>query len=298
MVSRGKPSPRSAVQPLRDEQVKRLSQEHTLVDPTYYYPTGKRVAHIAEIEEQNPRATDRLLAGASFVLRLHSKVRAWGLEHVPETGPFITAASHVTMYDVFVPMVALFHLGRRPRYMAKAELAKWPVLGRWFKLVGMQPVARRSGKGRAIISESIRIVTSGRPLTVWPEGTVTRDPQKWVMSLKPGMAIIALESSRRLGYQVPLYPAVTWGAASINHWWPWPRKNVVLHYGDRIDYADLLEGCEQWRDNPPEDVVQQLTMRVLKVMNAMLAQLRGESEPAEGYWDYPSMSRMPYPRQC
>ena len=36
------------------------------------------------------------------------------------------------------------------------------------------------------------------------------------MSIKEGVGYVALESSRRLGHQVPLYPAVTWGAASIN----------------------------------------------------------------------------------
>ena len=79
------------------------------------------------------------------------------------------------MFDVFVPMMSLFHMGRRPRYMAKAEMAKWPLIGKWFQLVGMQPVQRHSGKAKQIEETSIDILTSGRPLTVWPEGTVTRD---------------------------------------------------------------------------------------------------------------------------
>lgn len=291
MVSKGKPSPRSAVRPLSDEQVARLARAHELVDSTRYYPTGPRVPNMAEINAQNPKATERLLEGVSLVLRSRSKVRAWGLEHVPETGPFITAASHVTMYDVFVPMMSLFHMGRRPRYMAKAEMAHWPLIGKWFQLVGMQPVPRGTGQAKAIEEESIRIITSGRPLTIWPEGTVTRDPQKWVMSLKPGLAYIALESSRRLGYQVPLFCAVTWGAASINHWWPWPRKNVVMCYDARLDYADLLVDAEDWGDEPPEDAVRALTMRVLRRMNEVMSEIRGERFPAEGYWDYRTMSR-------
>lgn len=291
MASKGKPSPRSAVKPLGDEQVARLDAKHHLVDPTRYYPTGPRTPNTAEINAQNPKATERLLEGVSKVLRNRSKVRAWGLERVPETGTFITAASHVTMYDVFVPMMSLFHMGRRPRYMAKAEMAKWPLIGKWFQLVGMQPVPRRSGQAKAIEEESIKIITSGRPLTIWPEGTVTRDPQKWVMSLKPGIGYIALESSRRLGRQVPIFCAVTWGAASINQWWPWPRKNVVMCYDEQLDYADLLADMDSWGEEPPADKVSELTMRVFRRMNEVMEEIRGERMPAEGYWDYRNMRR-------
>lgn len=291
MASKGKPSPRSAVKPLSDEQVARLDAKHHLVDPTRYYPTGPRTPNTVEINAQNPKATERLLEGVSKVLRNRSKVRAWGLERVPETGTFITAASHVTMYDVFVPMMSLFHMGRRPRYMAKAEMAKWPLIGKWFQLVGMQPVPRRSGQAKAIEEESIKIITSGRPLTIWPEGTVTRDPQKWVMSLKPGIGYIALESSRRLGRQVPIFCAVTWGAASINQWWPWPRKNVVMCYDEQLDYADLLADMDSWDEEPPADKVSELTMRVFRRMNEVMEEIRGERMPAEGYWDYRNMRR-------
>lgn len=291
MASKGKPSPRSAVKPLGDEQVARLDAKHHLVDPTRYYPTGPRTPNTAEINAQNPKATERLLEGVSKVLRNRSKVRAWGLERVPETGTFITAASHVTMYDVFVPMMSLFHMGRRPRYMAKAEMAKWPLIGKWFQLVGMQPVPRRSGQAKAIEEESIKIITSGRPLTIWPEGTVTRDPKKWVMSLKPGIGYIALESSRRLGRQVPIFCAVTWGAASINQWWPWPRKNVVMCYDEQLDYADLLADMDSWGEEPPADKVSELTMRVFHRMNEVMEEIRGERMPAEGYWDYRNMRR-------
>lgn len=291
MASKGKPSPRSAVKPLSDEQVARLDAKHHLVDPTRYYPTGPRTPNTVEINAQNPKAAERLLEGVSKVLRNRSKVRAWGLERVPETGTFITAASHVTMYDVFVPMMSLFHMGRRPRYMAKAEMAKWPLIGKWFQLVGMQPVPRRSGQAKAIEEESIKIITSGRPLTIWPEGTVTRDPKKWVMSLKPGIGYIALESSRRLGRQVPIFCAVTWGAASINQWWPWPRKNVVMCYDEQLDYADLLADMDSWGEEPPADKVSELTMRVFRRMNEVMEEIRGERMPAEGYWDYRNMRR-------
>ena len=291
MVSKGKPSPRSAVKPLSDEQVKRLAAKHHLVDPTYYYPTGTRRPNEAEINAQNPKATERLLEGTSRVLRSRSKVKAWGLENVPEDGVFITACTHVTMFDVFVPMTALFHQGRRPRYMAKAELANWPILGKWFQLVGMQPVPRRSGKAREIEEESIKILTRGRPLSVWPEGTVTRDPQKWPMSMKPGVGVIALEASRRLGHQIPLFCAVVWGAASINHWWPWPKKNIVMCYDTQLDYSDLLQGSESWGELPPLESAAELARRIRVRMTQIMEEIRGEKSPA-GYFNYRLMKRV------
>lgn len=292
MASKGKPSPRSAVKPLSNAQVSRLAKAHTLVDPMHDLPTGPdRTINEAEIAAQNPKGTSRLLKGVDVVFRASCRTYAWGLDNIPETGPFITAATHVTMFDVFVPMASLFHMGRRPRYMAKAEMARWPLIGKWFQIVGMQPVQRRSGKARAIEETSVEILTSGRPLTVWPEGTVTRDPKKWPMSMKNGVGVIALEASRRLGYQVPLFCAVTWGAASINHWWPWPRKNVVMCYDAQLDYADLLVDSESWGDEPPVELADELTRRVRVRMTQVMAEIRGERAPS-GYWDYRTMRRV------
>ena len=292
MASKGKPSPRSAVKPLSNAQVSRLAKAHTLVDPMHDLPTGPdRTINEAEIAAQNPKGTSRLLKGVDVVFRASCRTYAWGLDNIPETGPFITAATHVTMFDVFVPMASLFHMGRRPRYMAKAEMAHWPLIGKWFQIVGMQPVQRRSGKARAIEETSVEILTSGRPLTVWPEGTVTRDPKKWPMSMKNGVGVIALEASRRLGYQVPLFCAVTWGAASINHWWPWPRKNVVMCYDAQLDYADLLVDSESWGDEPPVELADELTRRVRVRMTQVMTEIRGE-RARSGYWDYRTMSRV------
>ena len=116
------------------------------------------------------------------------------------------------------------------------------------------------------------------------------------MSMKSGVGYIALEASRRLGYQIPLYCSVTWGAASINQFWPWPRKNVVMCYDDRLDYADLLATQDSWGDEPPVELAQALADRVRARMETVMAEIRGEEPPAEGYWDYRTMSRIPRPQ--
>ena len=294
MVSKGKVAPKKNTKPLSDEQVRILGQKHNLADSTRPFPTGERKANVEEINAQNPKETQRLLNAACSQIRFRCNCKAWGLENVPEAGQFITACTHVTQMDVFVPMTALFNLGRRPRFMAKAEMANWPILGKYFRYVGMQPVARNSGKAKAIEEESIDILTSGRPLTIWPEGTVTREPRRWPMSLKPGLGIIALEASRRLGKQIPLHVCVTWGAANINHWLPFiNRKNVVMAYDKALDYSDLLEGCETWGETPPKEAVLRLSERVRARMEELMSEIRGEKPPEEGYWDYRSSSYAP-----
>ena len=44
-----------------------------------------------------------------------------------------------------------------------------------------------------------------------------------------------------------------------------------------------------------DEAVNELMWRVLKRMNTVLEEIRGEQFPAEGYWDYRSMSRKPWP---
>ncbi|MCI1901229.1 MAG: 1-acyl-sn-glycerol-3-phosphate acyltransferase [Bifidobacteriaceae bacterium] len=296
MVSPGKPSPGKSVPALSNERVSQLRREHNLVDPTQYLTGELHRPNMEEINEQDPAQTKRLLDAATLMIRSRAKVHAWGVEHIPSNGVYICAATHVTQFDVFIPMMTMFHLGRRPRFMAKEELSHWPFVGWALKHVGMQSVPRRKGMARAIEEESIKILTQGRPLTIWPEGTVSRDPQKWPMSLKRGMAEIALIASRNLGYAIPIFPSVTWGAASINHFWPWPRKNVVLAFDDAVNYSDLLVDSDSWKEGqPPDDAVAELTERVRRRMESVMADIRGEEPPAAGMWDYRTMSRVPRP---
>ena len=289
LASKGKPSPRSAVKPLSDEQVARLDAKHHLVDPTRYYPTGPRTPNTVEINAQNPKATERLLEGVSKVLRNRSKVRAWGLERVPETGTFITAASHVTMYDVFVPMMSLFHMGVAPAIWPRL---KWQValIGKWFQLVGMQPVPRRSGQARP--SRGVDQDHHLRPAADHLAGRHC-DPRPAEMGHEP-QARHRLHRARILPSAGPAGADLLrrhLGCRQHHQWWPWPRKNVVMCYDEQLDYADLLADMDSWGEEPPADKVSELTMRVFRRMNEVMEEIRGERMPAEGYWDYRNMRR-------
>ena len=85
--------------------------------------------------------------------------------------------------------------------------------------------------------------------------------------------------------------AVTWGAASINHLWPWPRKNVVMCYDARLDYSDLLEHQESWGEWPNAEDADELTRRIRVRMTRIMEEIRGEKAP-DGYWDFRTMKRV------
>lgn len=269
-----------------------MSKRHRLIDPTRKLYGGGFLRRPSPLDSTyiNIPVERRLMAAAMAFVRARAKVYCWGIENVPEEGPFILANTHITQLDVLIPMGCMHNLGRYPRFMAKAEILRWPLIGRWLSALAMQPVKRRSGKTREIESDSIQSLVSGQPLAIWPEGTLTRDPDKWPMTFKLGMAEIALTASKKLGYPIPLLVTVTWGAASIRNFFPFPRKNVILAITPPVEYGDLLEG--DWEE-PDKETASALNRRVHKVMETLEGEIRGEKPPAAGVWDYHTSSRHP-----
>ena len=292
MTSPGKPSPFHLIPPLKNKQVALLSKRHRLIDPTRKLCGGGFLRRPCPLDSTyiNIPIERRLMEAAMAFVRARAKVYCWGIENVPEDGPFILANTHITQLDVLIPMGCMHNLGRYPRFMAKAEILRWPFIGKWLAALAMQPVRRRSGKTKEIETNSIKSLVAGQPLAIWPEGTLTRDPDKWPMTFKLGMAEIALTASKKLGYPIPLLVAVTWGAASIRNFAPFPRKNVVLAITPPVEYADLLEG--DWQEPPKENALK-LNWRVHKVMEKLEGEIRGEKPPAAGVWDYHNSMRHP-----
>ena len=109
-----------------------------------------------------------------------------GLENIPKDGGNIFAANHRSYQD---PMFIALHTRVPLSYMAKQELFE---VNKAFKLLitafGAFPVQR--GKGdTAVIDTSIDKLNMGRNLTIFPEGTRSKDGK--VGKGKTGVALIA-----------------------------------------------------------------------------------------------------------
>ena len=197
-------------------------------------------------------------------------------ERMPRTGAFVMSPNHYSEVDPVVMGVAAWKLGRAPRFLAKASLFKNPVLGWFLRSSGQIPVERSGSQSHAAIRAAEDLVSKGRMVIVYPEGSLTRDPDMWPMRGKTGAVRIALERG------IPLVPAAHWGTQQILPRYGkklslFPRKTVDVIIGEPIDLSAYEGKLDQAS-------LTAATAVLMDAIAALLAELRGEPAPAER-WD-------------
>ena len=68
-----------------------------------------------------------------------------------------------------------------------------PVFGWIIKGMGLIPVNRDSNPS-AVLAPTREALTAGEVVGIYPEGTLTRDPDQWPMEFKSGAARLALDT--------------------------------------------------------------------------------------------------------
>ncbi|MEA5575657.1 lysophospholipid acyltransferase family protein [Anabaena sp. UHCC 0451] len=139
----------------------------------------------------------------SPMLHAYFRVKIYGVENVPQTGPVLVVSNHASYFDP--PIVS--NCVRRPvAYMAKEELFKVPVLAQAIKLYGAYPVSRGSAD-RAAIRAALECLDQGWAVGVFLEGT--RTPDGRITDPKKGAALLAAKA------KVPFLPVSLWGTDKI-----------------------------------------------------------------------------------
>jgi len=102
------------------------------------------------------------------------RVHATGLENVPADTPCIFMMNHISNLD---PPVLLPLIPGRTAFLIKSELMKIPILGAGMRMGGFVPVERDQRRESAIasIQRAAQVLASGVHITVFPEGTRSRD---------------------------------------------------------------------------------------------------------------------------
>ena len=198
-----------------------------------------------------------------------------GLEHVPREGGVILAANHISAMDPFVlGDFVLFGVGRPARYMAKSTLFEGNgFVARIMRGAGQIPVHRGSADASLALRDAVTAVQSGELIVIYPEGTVSRDPGKWPMRARTGVARLALLSG------APVVPVAQWGAQEIHDTYRGkgvhllPRHVVTVHAGPVVDLS-AYRGREL-----TAEVLHEATEAVMAAVRTQVEALRGEQAP-------------------
>lgn len=228
----------------------------------------------AEPARGRPERTVGWHLAAFFVisfLRLVGRYRIRHLERIPRSGSFVLAPNHLTDVDPLVCAFVLWRAKRAPRFLAKASLFRVPVLGGLLRATGQIPVERGSGGGADSLAAAGRLVARGGAVIVYPEGTLTRDPDEWPMRGKSGAVRLALE------HDIPIIPMAHWGDQKILPRWRkrisfFPRKPVEMIVGEPFDLSP-------WRGRRDQQSLTEATAALMAAITALVAELRGEVAP-------------------
>ncbi|GAB3425844.1 lysophospholipid acyltransferase family protein [Flindersiella endophytica] len=203
--------------------------------------------------------------------------RDWrGQEHIPASGGVVIVTNHLSHIDPFVIGHFINNQGRPARFLAKASLFTVPVVGPFLRSAGQIPVHReRRAAGDALV-EAVQAIDDGEAVLVYPEGTITRDPDQWPMIGKSGAVRIALRTG------APLVPVAQWGAQELLR--PYaklprilPRKKMQVLAGPPVD----LSAYHDQEITPA--LVKKATTQVMHTLSALVGQLRGGQAPAEPF---------------
>jgi 1-acyl-sn-glycerol-3-phosphate acyltransferase len=130
------------------------------------------------------------------------------LDRIPSTGPAIIACNHISYLDPLTNGEAVVRAGRRPRFLAKEDLFRIPVIGRALRGAGQIPVSRGT-RNRSSLDLAAAALDRGEVIVVYPEGTVTKRDDGLPMEGKTGLVRLALQTG------VPITPMASWGSRAV-----------------------------------------------------------------------------------
>jgi 1-acyl-sn-glycerol-3-phosphate acyltransferase len=201
--------------------------------------------------------------------------RHWlGQEHVPRTGGVVLVANHVSQADWITFAEYIWDSGRVPRFLAKDSLFRVRGVGRLLRGAKQIPVSRGTAAARNSLDEAVAALGRGECVCIYPEGTVTRDPDFWPMQARTGVARLALSAD------VPVVPVCNWGpqhTLDIEHRKvrPLPRHEVWAAAGPPLDLS-------AYKGRPlTAELLREVTDVIMAAVRDQLAEVRGEPAPME-----------------
>ncbi len=197
-------------------------------------------------------------------------------DKIPASGGCVLVVNHISHADPLTTAHFIYDHGRLPRYLAKSGLFENGLLSRYLRSAGQIPVKRLSTDAVGAYAAAVEAVRAGECVVVYPEGTITRDPELWPMRGKTGAARIALAT------ECPVIPIAQWGVQELLAPYArmpdlFPPKRITYRAGDPVRLDDL-------RALPAStEVTQEATSRIMAAITGLLEEIRGAKAPAIRY---------------
>jgi len=224
------------------------------------------------------RAFFALLAGVARPIMNVLMGKEWlDTQKLPKGEGFIVVPNHCTEIDPIVVGHMLYNQDIMPHFLAKDGLFRTPVLGAALKGAHQIPVERSgAGAGKSLIAAK-EVLDMNGAVVVYPEGTLTRDPDLWPMKGRTGAARLALSTG------VKVIPVAHWGAQEVfpryaKSFKIFPRKKARVLVGDPVDLSAFMGRSGD------KETLEAMTEVIMTDITKLLEILRGEKAPAER-WD-------------
>lgn len=196
---------------------------------------------------------------------------------IPADGGCLVVVNHLSYADPLVTAYFFYEHGRVPRYLAKAGLWRNKFLRPLLDNAQQIPVERLTSTAVGAFDAGVAAVQRGELVVVYPEGTITRDPELWPMVGKSGAARIALAT------QCPVIPLGQWGVQELMPAYrgklkiSLKRPMVHLKVGEPIDLSDL------YGQEVTTEVIAQATDRIMAAVTEIVEELRDDTAPAQRF---------------
>ncbi len=168
-------------------------------------------------------------SGAKFCLawliRAIFAVKIRGRENEPKDGTFLICANHLSEID---PVILGASLKHNPKFMAKKELMKVPVLNVLIKALGAYPIDR-GGRDVGAIKKTVDYLKDGTSVLMFPQGTRHKGVHPKTTRAKYGCAMISVKA------QTPVLPVLI----KTKGFKLYPFKRVEVIIGKPIPYEEI-----------------------------------------------------------
>jgi 1-acyl-sn-glycerol-3-phosphate acyltransferase len=161
---------------------------------------------------------------------LHVKLIVTGKENIPKKGEnFVFVCNHQENYDIMAIKPVL--KDHPVNFIAKQDVFKWILLGRWIKKLGNVPIKRDADREAVeSIIKGIRLYKAGIPMAIFPEGKRTFSNE--MTDFKAGAFKLAMKPKANI------LVGTIYDFSKVFKGWPFKRPKLYLHFHPLVTYED------------------------------------------------------------